>query len=86
MSTPALTDDRREQIQQLVIDALNWMGGHFCQALVELATPEEANYAFGLWPYATRTNPTAVTYGRPLDGGAYEDRSKQGPAAGVRRG
>lgn len=73
MSTPVLTDDRREEIRQLAIDAINWMGGHFCQALVELATVAEADYALRLWPHVTRTTPTSVTYGRPPDRSAYHE-------------
>jgi len=81
-----LTHARQEEIRDEVIAALNWMGGHFCQALVELQTAAEADYAFGLWPYATRTTPLRVVFGRPIDWVAYDDRSKQGAAAGVHRG
>lgn len=48
------TRERKEEIKELVIAALNGMGSHFFHASVALETREEAIWALNLWPHASQ--------------------------------
>jgi hypothetical protein len=55
------TKERREEIQQMAIESINWMGSHFFKVNLTLKTVEEAVYAAGLWGHASRDG-LVVTY------------------------
>ena len=55
-----ITNDRKHIIQEMVIEALNWMGSHFFHASLTLETSEEAQYAASLWHHGS------YDYNQPL--------------------
>ena len=51
-----LTQARKEEIRQIMIDALNGMGSRFFYVRLNFQTIEEAVYAANLWEGASRPN------------------------------